>query len=182
MGPNGELIICDTGNDRVLLVDPDSGNKLGVIGAHNGVTQLNFPTSVALDGLNVVVADSGNNRVERGCNSHGSWITCGVLQVKTFTLAGQLLQEIGSFGKNPGQFRSAEVVAVDQLGFILVGDAGNARVSRLCWENFGEPPGLFAGAGVQARWHFGEDLRQQKRFRLGLRPAGHSQLGHHRRR
>lgn len=50
-------------------------------------------------------------------------------QVKRFNLNGDLLQEIGSFGKNPGQFRSAEVVAVDQLGFILVGDAGNARVN-----------------------------------------------------
>lgn len=63
MGPNEELVICDTGNDRILLVDPESGEKLGVIGAQNRVTQLNFPTSVAINGPNIIVADSGNNRV-----------------------------------------------------------------------------------------------------------------------
>lgn len=45
-----------------------------------------------------------------------------------FNKDGLLLQEIGAFGRNKGEFRSAEVVAVDCLGFILVGDAGNARI------------------------------------------------------
>lgn len=129
MGPNEELVICDTGNDRILLVDPESGEKLGVIGAQNRVTQLNFPTSVAINGPNIIVADSGNNRVRYinfACNPDNS---VGFFQIKTYNLNGDLLQEFGSFGKNPGQFRSAEVVAVDPLGFILVGDAGNARVS-----------------------------------------------------
>ncbi|CAG9764028.1 unnamed protein product [Ceutorhynchus assimilis] len=110
IGPNEELIVCDTGNDRVLLVNPESGEKLGVIGVHSGVTQLNFPASVAVHGNDIIVADSGNNRV------------------KIFNINGDLLQEIGSLGKNPGQFRSVEVVAVDRFGFILVGDAGNARI------------------------------------------------------
>lgn len=110
MGPNDELIICDCGNDRVLLVDPSTGEKVGTIGVQNGVTHLNFPTSVAVYGDKIIIADSGNNRV------------------KTFNVNGDLLQEFGSFGKNPGQFRSAEVVAVDSLGFVLVGDAGNARI------------------------------------------------------
>ncbi|XP_066153280.1 tripartite motif-containing protein 2-like [Euwallacea fornicatus] len=110
IGPNEELVVCDTGNDRILLVDPITGEKLGIIGAQHGVTQLNFPTSVAVFGDDIIVADSGNNRVKR------------------YNLKGELLQEIGSFGKNPGQFRSAEVVAVDPKGFVLVGDAGNARI------------------------------------------------------
>ncbi|XP_066249025.1 tripartite motif-containing protein 2-like [Euwallacea similis] len=110
IGPNEELVVCDTGNDRILLVDPITGEKLGVIGAQHGITQLNFPTSVTVFGPDIIVADSGNNRVKR------------------YNLKGELLQEIGSFGKNPGQFRSAEVVAVDSKGFILVGDAGNARI------------------------------------------------------
>ncbi|KAF7271593.1 hypothetical protein GWI33_015545 [Rhynchophorus ferrugineus] len=110
MSPNGELIICDCGNDRVLLVDPKNGEKLKTFGTYNGSTQLNFPTSVAVYNNKIIVADSGNNRV------------------KIFNANGDVEQEFGSFGRNPGQFRSAEVVAVDPLGFILVGDAGNARI------------------------------------------------------
>jgi len=34
----------------------------------------------------------------------------------------------GSMGEERGQFRSPECVAVDHLGFILVGDSENARV------------------------------------------------------
>lgn len=63
MGPNGELVVCDTGNDRVVVVDPVTGDKIKVIGAQNGITQLNFPTSVAVYGQDIIVADSGNNRV-----------------------------------------------------------------------------------------------------------------------
>ncbi|KAL1501536.1 hypothetical protein ABEB36_006839 [Hypothenemus hampei] len=111
MGPNEQhLIVCDTGNDRILLVNPQTGEKVGVIGAYNGITHLNFPTSVAVFERNVIVADSGNHKV------------------RVYNIQGELLQEIGCLGKNPGQFRSAEVVTVDPLGFILVGDAGNARI------------------------------------------------------
>lgn len=71
---------------------------------------LSIPTSVTISGKNVIVADSGNNRV------------------KVFDLTEGLLREIGTVGSGKGQFRSPEVVAVDCLGFILVGDAGNARI------------------------------------------------------
>ncbi|KAJ8927538.1 hypothetical protein NQ314_019983 [Rhamnusium bicolor] len=108
MGPNEELIICDTGNDRILIVDSETGKFISNIG--NGVSKLHIPTSVAVYGTNIIVADTGNHRI------------------KIFNMKGDFVQEFGSLGRNQGQFRSAEVVAVDCLGFILVGDAGNARI------------------------------------------------------
>jgi hypothetical protein len=50
------------------------------------------------------------------------------LLFQTYTLTGEKLSEFGSMGEERGQFRSPECVAVDHLGFILVGDSGNARV------------------------------------------------------
>jgi hypothetical protein len=48
--------------------------------------------------------------------------------LQIYSLAGERLSEFGSTGEARGQFRSPECVAVDHLGFILVGDSGNARV------------------------------------------------------
>jgi len=50
------------------------------------------------------------------------------LLFQTYTLRGEKVSEFGSMGEERGQFRSPECVAVDHLGFILVGDSGNARV------------------------------------------------------
>ncbi|KAF4529728.1 hypothetical protein B566_EDAN017732 [Ephemera danica] len=41
---------------------------------------------------------------------------------------GQKVMEFGSSGAARGQFRTPECVAVDKMGFILVGDSGNGRV------------------------------------------------------
>ncbi|CAG9854620.1 unnamed protein product [Phyllotreta striolata] len=106
VGPDDEIIVCDTGNNRILAINSESGEVLYSIG--NG--KLHIPTSVAVHGDKLIIADTGNNRV------------------KIFNREGDLLQEIGAFGRNKGEFRSAEVVAVDCFGFILVGDAGNARI------------------------------------------------------
>ncbi|KAJ8926023.1 hypothetical protein NQ315_009878 [Exocentrus adspersus] len=126
MGPNEELIVCDTGNDRVLVLDSASGAVLTNIG-----NKLHVPTSVAVYGANVIVADTGNHRI------------------KIFTMNGGLVGEFGCLGRNRGQFRSAEVVAVDCLGFIFVGDAGNARIQVF------QPDGTLVkiiGSGKGFRW------------------------------
>ncbi|XP_072388194.1 uncharacterized protein [Diabrotica undecimpunctata] len=106
IGQNEEVIICDTGNNRVIAINIETGNILYTLGQG----ELHIPTSVVIHGEKIIVADTGNNRI------------------KIFNKDGLLLNEIGAFGKNKGEFRSAEVVAVDSLGFILVGDAGNARI------------------------------------------------------
>lgn len=129
MGPNEELIICDTGNDRILIVDSGTGALISTIG--KGTARLRVPTSVAVYGTNIIVADTGNHRI------------------KVFNMDGNIILEFGSLGRNKGQFRSAEVVAVDCLGFIFVGDGGNARIQVF------QPDGTLVkifGSGKGFKW------------------------------
>ncbi|XP_018563372.1 tripartite motif-containing protein 2 [Anoplophora glabripennis] len=129
MGPNEELIICDTGNDRVLVVNSETGALISIIGRRG--TKLHVPTGVAVYGANVIVADTGNHKI------------------KIFNMEGTILHQFGSLGRNRGQFRSAEVVAVDCLGFIFVGDGGNARIQVF------QPDGTLVkifGSGKGFKW------------------------------
>ncbi|KAK9732398.1 NHL repeat [Popillia japonica] len=136
VSPYDELVVCDTGNDRVLILDPITGVQKGSIGWLGMRTVLNIPTSVAVTEDNkIIVADTGNHRI------------------KIFNKEGTLLLEIGSIGRNKGQFRSAEVIAVDPLGFILVGDAGNSRIQ--IFDRSGSLIRVFGGAGYgpgQFKW------------------------------
>lgn len=105
-----ELVVCDTGNDRIVILDPLNGNQLSVIGIENKQTEFNMPTGVAVRDDKIYIADSGNNRI------------------KQYNMKGYKLMEIGSWGREKGQFRSVEVVTVDRHGFILAGDSRNARI------------------------------------------------------
>lgn len=118
-GPEGiavsdddELVICDTGNDRVLIIDLHNDEVKSTLGIFNRrKSELCMPTGVAIDKDRIIVADAGNNRIK-------------VYDKKD----GKKLLEFGGLGRDRGQFRSAEVVAIAPHGFILVGDAGNARI------------------------------------------------------
>lgn len=110
IGPNEELVVCDSGNDRIIIVNPQTGEHISTIGTVGNKTTLNMPTGVTISGDKIIVADTGNHRI------------------KIFYLDGRKLTEFGALGRGKGQFRSAEVVAVDSAGFILVGDGGNGRV------------------------------------------------------
>ena len=64
--PEGRLIVCEFGNNRVQLIDKQTGKGLqtwGVPGREPG--QLAYPWAVALDRAGrVITVDSGNNRVQ----------------------------------------------------------------------------------------------------------------------
>ena len=55
-GPAGELAVCDTGNDRVLLLDSHRHIEAVLVG-------LSRPRGVALDEDTLVVSDTGNDRI-----------------------------------------------------------------------------------------------------------------------
>lgn len=74
-------------------------------------TEFNAPTSVAITNDRIIILDSGNRRVKIYNKQDKSKIL-----------------EFGSLGQRKGQFRQPEVLAVDPMGFILVGDSGNCRV------------------------------------------------------
>jgi DNA-binding beta-propeller fold protein YncE len=76
--------------------------------------EFDSPTGIAVDGNgNIVVADTGNGRIEK------------------FSLTGAFLTTIGRKGSSLGQLSAPNGIAVDWAGNIYVADAGNHRVLKL---------------------------------------------------
>ncbi|KAJ9587567.1 hypothetical protein L9F63_018998 [Diploptera punctata] len=133
---------CIHGNDRVQVLDPEDGSVIRVLGILDPLpghkykrTEFNQPTGIAVCQDKVVIIDMGNKRV------------------KIYSPTGEKLNEFGSMGVGHGQFRTPECVALDRMGFILVGDSTTARVQifrpdgiliRVFGGN-GSSPGKFAG-------------------------------------
>ncbi|XP_021182080.3 uncharacterized protein LOC110370553 [Helicoverpa armigera] len=139
------IYVVDTGNDRVQIIQPDGKfvDQIGVAKKHQAslapsvwetkeilCTELNAPTSVAVTNDRVIVLDSGNRRIKIYNKQDKTKIT-----------------EFGSMGQRKGQFRHPEVLAVDPMGYILVGDSGNCRVQ--VFKPSGQLVRVFGGLGSQ---------------------------------
>ncbi|CAK1551462.1 unnamed protein product [Leptosia nina] len=120
------IYVVDTGNDRVQVLEPNGKcvDQFGValrsqpkntssiwVMKETMCTELNAPTAVAVTNDRVIVLDSGNRRV-KVYNKHDK----------------NKIVEFGAMGQRKGQFRQPEVLAVDPMGYILVGDSGNCRI------------------------------------------------------
>lgn len=127
----GNLIITDTGDERIRRVDHATGIITTIVGNGNagfngdggpaGSASLNFPMSVALDGSgNFFLADTFNNRLRRVDIGTG----------KIATLAG------GGTGGDGSAAISATLVqpygiALDKTGNIFIADTVNQRIRRV---------------------------------------------------
>ena len=151
VSPEGLVYICDSGNHRVTVHDEEGmflfafGSKGSGPGRFNGPFDVTFGS----DGL-VYVSDHGNNRVcvwskegsfqrdfttkyAPACiaatgDNHlliPSWVSDTVM---VYTLGGQLVHEFGGRGSDPGRFRGAYGICVDDSGAVYVVDGGNSRV------------------------------------------------------
>ena len=61
---DGNLVVCEYGNNRIQLLSPQ-GDSLGVYGmAGRDLGQLAFPWAVAVDKENAYIVDAGNNRIQ----------------------------------------------------------------------------------------------------------------------
>jgi DNA-binding beta-propeller fold protein YncE len=135
IGPEGERVIADTNNHRIVVldanggfvrtfgslcklsdnvgcVDPDGAGPLAV-----GDGQLNEPWGVAVDQTGAIfVADTWNGRIQ------------------VFGRNGQFLRKWGAFNTTNGELGDAyslfgpRGLAVDQAGNLLVADTGNKRI------------------------------------------------------
>ena len=75
-----------------------------------------FPNGLTVDRSNdIIVADSGNNRVQ-GLSSDGVF-----------------LWELGALGVEDGQFNTPIHVATDNLGHFFVADYQNHRIQKFSW-------------------------------------------------
>ena len=96
------------GNYNQIEVFESDGTLVRQIGAGH----LSLPYGVTVHNKHVFVAEYGNHRIS------------------VFTLDGQLIRTIGSYGSGPGQFRGPCSVAFapDEDGKMYVADYGNSRI------------------------------------------------------
>ncbi len=129
IGPQGNLFITDTGNDRVVKCD-GAGTFLRETGGFGRETgQFNRPTYIATDhGLNVYVVDTQNKRVQRFDRD---------------------LNFISTIGIEPGDdfsgFGLLEGIAVASGGELLISDIEDDHVIKL--DNFYTYSRTFGGYG-----------------------------------
>jgi len=131
---DGNLLIADTANHRVLKVEKATGvisvlagtGTLGFSGdgGFGTAAQLNGPTAVAADGEGrVLIADTFNNRVRRLDTRTGMIVTIAGAGAEGFGGDGALASE--------AELTEPSGVAVDAKGNILVADTLNNRIRRI---------------------------------------------------
>lgn len=125
---DGNLIVADTGNDRIRLVDAKSGEVRTLAGGEEGFAdgdlehaRFNSPRSVAIDRDGaIIVADACNQRIRR-IDLKSGWVS---------TLAGSTRGFVDGYGEE-AQFNYPTGVAVDNDGKIIVADSYNERIRYL---------------------------------------------------
>jgi fibronectin type 3 domain-containing protein/sugar lactone lactonase YvrE len=170
VSPEGNIVVADTGNSRVLVLDR-MGNlsfSFGSSGKDPGFFR--YPEGVAIDKQGrIYVADTGNYRIQifskdgiftkafgKYGNKDGEFLSpTGVSiyqdkfifvvdskknQVMKFDIEGNFISKFGQGGKGDGQFESPTKVDVDTNGNILVADPENYRIQRFT------PDGKFISA------------------------------------
>ena len=109
IGHNGEIVLVDSDNDCVVVLDSKL-NLLNVIGQGSGNSRLVNPDGVAVTDNVVAVSD---------WDSH---------QVKKYSLQGQLLSVIGCHGDKNGQFKDPRGLAFSNNKLLYVVDRVNCRI------------------------------------------------------
>jgi secreted PhoX family phosphatase len=150
----GNLVVTDSGNDRVRVVAATAGTFYGqamtagdiYTVAGNGTVgfsgdggpatsaELGSPGQTAVDAAgNLVIADTGNDRVRVVAGSTGNFYGQAMTAGDIYTVAGN---GTGGFSGDGGPALSAELnhpegVAVDAAGDLLVADLGNSRIREV---------------------------------------------------
>jgi len=105
------VFVSETGRHRLLIIGPD-GTRSPFGERGSGPGQFNFPTSIAVSGSELLVADTMNFRIQR-------------LDLAT----GDYVGRFGELGDAPGQMPRIKGIAVDDAGQVWVADAHLDRVA-----------------------------------------------------
>ena len=147
----GNLVIADAGNNRVRVVAESSGTFYGqaMTAGHiytvagNGAqgfagdggpatsAELAYADTVAVDGAgNLVIADSGNDRVRVVADSSGTFYGQAMTAGDIYTVAGNGTQGFAGDGgpATSAELAYAESASVDGAGNLVIADTGNYRI------------------------------------------------------
>jgi DNA-binding beta-propeller fold protein YncE len=131
---DGTAYVAESRAHRILRI-PGDGTAPIAIGSHgDGPGRFRTPLDVDVHADRMVVADTGNDRIQ------------------VLDQSGAHLLTIGARGTAPGQFRRPSAVAQCADGRIVVADTGNHRIQVFAadgtllehWGGRGSHPGLFA--------------------------------------
>lgn len=116
IGANGRIYVADRENDRVQVFDT-SGQPMAIWSS----PQIGRPYGIVALGPNrFAIADGGEQPVN-GPDRSALVIVDG---------NGKLIERVGRFGNQDGQFRMAHHLAADSQGAIYVVDIGGQRVQK----------------------------------------------------
>ena len=141
----GLIYVCDSGNHRITVHD-EEGNLLFAFGAKgSGPQQFSSPCDITFgsDGL-VYITDGGNGRVcvwlkegtfkrdfKTECpptsiaatsDNHLLMTSDHSKTVMVYTLEGELINQFGAKGSQPGRFDGFSGVCIDNSGLVYVAD------------------------------------------------------------
>jgi sugar lactone lactonase YvrE len=135
---DGDVLIADTGNNRVLAVTPSG--KIGVVagdgiagykgdGGRAAVAELNQPAGLAVDGQdNVYIADSSNNVIRRVDAKTGD-ITTVAGDYAADAAGNGLGGDTGDGGAaTKAQLNDPQGIAIDSSGNLFIADTFNNAV------------------------------------------------------
>jgi uncharacterized protein (TIGR03663 family) len=158
--PDGRLLVTDTGNHRIQILDGEGNflDQLGTRGSRLG--EMNEPVGLAAgpDGF-IYLADTWNARVQRlapdirpfDAWSVRAWRSESIsnkpyvavdnagriyvtdpeaFRVLVFNSRGDFLARFGRYGEDAGGLGLANGIAIDAEGRVYLADAGNNRIVR----------------------------------------------------
>lgn len=110
---DGLVVVCDSGNHRLVWFDADGKWVSTWGGRGDGPGMFQHPEGAAIDENGMVyVADWGNNRIQ------------------VLTPKGAVQRVFGQRGMAPGQLQGPTKVCLEEGGYLLVVDSFNDRVQR----------------------------------------------------
>ena len=116
IGPDGEIVVADTHNWRMLSIAASGTSQLAEWGTRGGgPSAFNYQKGVGIDPRNgdVIVGDTDNNVVSK------------------FTGTGEFVWRVGGIGGGLGKFKRPHDVDVAPDGRIYVADGRNTRIQVL---------------------------------------------------